>query len=92
MGLQSTGRLKLTLVDHNVPAQADAFLQSSIVRVIDHHKRERPLDRRDTIEPVGSCCTLVAEMVLGLFDKDPLVCSLLYGNVLIIYSIKYSTL
>lgn len=80
-GLQATGRLKLTLVDHNVLAHSDAFLQSSVVRVIDHHKRERQLDRRDVIEPVGSCCTLVAEIVLGLFDKDVLVCSLLYGKI-----------
>lgn len=69
----------MTLVDHNVLTQADSFLQNSIVQVIDHHKRERPLDRHDIIESVGSCCTLVAEMVLGLFDKDHLVCSLLYG-------------
>jgi inorganic pyrophosphatase/exopolyphosphatase len=63
-----------------VLAQVDSHLQGSIVKVIDHHKRERPLDRRDLIEPVGSCATLVAEMVLGLFDRDALVCSLLYGE------------
>ena len=74
------GRLKLTLVDHNVLSQADSHLGTSIFRVIDHHKREKPLDRRDTIEMVGSCATLVAEMVLGLFDNDPLICRLLYGN------------
>ena len=80
MGLQAGGRMKLTLVDHNVLAAGDAHLQPSIVRVIDHHKRDKPLDRRDIIEPVGSCCTLIAEIVLGLFDCDLLVCSLLHGK------------
>jgi exopolyphosphatase len=81
--LQAGGKLKLTLVDHNVLSSADAHLQSSVVRVIDHHKREKALDRRDTIESVGSCSTLVAQIVLGLFDRDPIVCNLLFGEIII---------
>jgi len=79
-GFHGSGALKLTLVDHNVLAHGDTHFASSIHRVIDHHKRDRAVDRRDTIETVGSCCTLVAEMVLGLFASDPIVCRLLYGN------------
>lgn len=81
--LHCGGRLKLTLVDHNVLAAADSALQPSVMRVIDHHKREKPLDRRDVIEPVGSCATLVTEIVLGLFDRDATVCNLLLGTILL---------
>jgi len=87
--LQAEGKLKLTLVDHNMLAAADSHLQPSVVRVIDHHKRDKPLDRRDLIEPVGSCCTLVAEMALGLFDQNEVICQLLYGGFsLMDYSIR----
>jgi len=54
-----------------------------VIKVIDHHKRDRPYDPRDIIEPVGSCSTLVAELTLGLLDNDPIVCSLLYGTILL---------
>jgi len=81
MALHIGGKLKLTLVDHNVLSPNDSRLATSIYRVIDHHNREKPLDRRDTIELVGSCSTLVAEIVLGLFSNDPLICRLLYGRL-----------
>jgi inorganic pyrophosphatase/exopolyphosphatase len=76
--LHGSGNLKLTLVDHNVLTSSQAHMDSSISRVVDHHKRERKMNPADVIEIVGSCTTLVAEIVLGVFANDPIVCRLLW--------------
>ena len=39
--LHQTGKLVLTLVDHNVLTGSDGDLEDDVVEVIDHHKRER---------------------------------------------------
>lgn len=87
--LQEGGSLRLTLVDHHVLPPADAYLQSSVVGVLDH----RPLEPnaptceagRMIVEPVGSCCTLVAEQVLARNPAllDPVTASLLYGTIIL---------
>jgi len=82
-GLHASGNLKLTMVDHNLLGSGDAQLESSVSRVIDHHKQMRELKPGDIIETVGSCCTLVSEVVLGVFASDPIVCRLLYGKKLL---------
>ncbi|XP_023223877.1 uncharacterized protein LOC111625080 [Centruroides sculpturatus] len=68
--LHNDGNLSVILVDHNVLAPSDSFLETSVIRIIDHHVQENIVkDKYDvTIELVGSCATLVAEKV---FEKLP---------------------
>uniref|UniRef100_A0A8C4QQD2 Prune exopolyphosphatase n=1 Tax=Eptatretus burgeri TaxID=7764 RepID=A0A8C4QQD2_EPTBU len=86
--LAKKGSLQLVLVDHNVLPLSDAELEQFVLEVIDHHRLERPqvsrhsLSSRETVvcvEPVGSCCTLVAERILELVPQDTWR-SLFHGN------------
>ena len=67
--LKLNNRLKLVLVDHNILPHSDSHLTDSIVQIIDHHKKEcsslSPSKVSITIEPVGSCCTLVGSSILN---------------------------
>ncbi|XP_038643036.1 exopolyphosphatase PRUNE1, partial [Scyliorhinus canicula] len=65
-GLHRDGRLTLTLVDHNVLPRDDAALERAVTEVIDHRPVERPFSPACavTVEPVGSCATLVAARIL----------------------------
>eukprot|EP00921_Rhytidocystis_pertsovi_P000342 GHVQ01000669.1.p1 GENE.GHVQ01000669.1~~GHVQ01000669.1.p1 ORF type:complete len:231 (+),score=16.98 GHVQ01000669.1:33-725(+) len=59
--------LRVTLVDHNVLDEAQAYLRPVVRRVIDHHDDKKtwlPGVNAETVDiaPVGSCCTLIAEM------------------------------
>ncbi|NXO46541.1 PRUN1 Exopolyphosphatase, partial [Locustella ochotensis] len=86
-GLHHAGLLSLTLVDHHVLPGADAALEEAVVEVLDH----RPLERdrgppcRVTVEPVGSCATLVTERILqgppGVLDGT--TAALLHGTILL---------
>ncbi|XP_037082521.1 exopolyphosphatase PRUNE1-like [Pollicipes pollicipes] len=53
--------------------------------LLDHHEPDRPLSDDVTIEPVGSCCTLVAERLFqlnrGLIDRT--VADLLLGTIVL---------
>ncbi|XP_067132645.1 exopolyphosphatase PRUNE1 [Centruroides vittatus] len=84
--LHNDGNLSVILVDHNVLAPSDSFLEMSVIRIIDHHVQENIVkDKYDvTIELVGSCATLVAEKV---FEKlpdilDTQIAMLLYGTII----------
>ncbi|XP_023930608.1 protein prune homolog 2 [Lingula anatina] len=85
--LLDLGKLKLTLVDHNVLPNKDVGLESAVSEVIDHRKREREESNGCDvlIEPVGSCCTLIAEKLLSdqNFVTDKLVGKLLLGTILL---------
>lgn len=87
--LQEGGSLKVTLVDHHVLPPADAYLESSVVGVLDHRPLDpnAPTNERVTmiVEPVGSCCTLVAEQVMAKNPAllDPVTASLLYGTIIL---------
>ncbi|XP_041323304.1 exopolyphosphatase PRUNE1 isoform X2 [Pyrgilauda ruficollis] len=86
-GLHQAGLLSLTLVDHHVLPGADAALEEAVVEVLDH----RPLERdrgppcQVTVEPVGSCATLVTERILqgppGVLDRT--TAALLHGTILL---------
>uniref|UniRef100_A0A8D2QVQ9 Prune exopolyphosphatase 1 n=1 Tax=Zosterops lateralis melanops TaxID=1220523 RepID=A0A8D2QVQ9_ZOSLA len=86
-GLHHAGLLSLTLVDHHVLPGADTALEEAVVEVLDH----RPLEKdrgppcQVTVEPVGSCATLVTERILqgppGVLDKT--TASLLHGTILL---------
>ncbi|XP_015192193.1 exopolyphosphatase PRUNE1 isoform X1 [Lepisosteus oculatus] len=85
--LHRTGRLALTLVDHNILPRADGSLEGAVVEVIDHHHLDRvpspscPL----TVEPVGSCATLVTEHISQRAPEvlDRQVAQLLYGTIVL---------
>lgn len=86
-GLHHAGLLSLTLVDHHVLPGADAALEEAVVEVLDH----RPLERdrgppcQVTVEPVGSCATLVTERILqgppGVLDRT--TAALLHSTILL---------
>ena len=46
MKLNELGKLRLTLVDHNVLRGDEFVIESIVSEVIDHHQRERPQDTR----------------------------------------------
>lgn len=85
--LNQAGRLRLTLVDHNVLPSSDSDLEGAVVQVIDHHRLERrpsptcPV----TVEIVGSCATLVTERIIKEAPQilDLQVAHMLYAAVLL---------
>ncbi len=85
--LYTSGRLALTLVDHNKPTGAYAEYQDVVRGVLDHHADEELFTDAEVrvIEPVGSAATLVAEQMLA--EKPELLDSgavtLLLGTVLL---------
>ncbi|TNN31946.1 Protein prune [Liparis tanakae] len=82
--LHRDGRLRLTLVDHNVLPSSDSFLEAAVVEVIDHHLLERDSSPSCpvTVETVGSCATLVTERIMQKAPEmlDQQVALLLYGE------------
>ncbi|XP_058716753.1 exopolyphosphatase PRUNE1 [Poecile atricapillus] len=86
-GLHHAGLLSLTLVDHHVLPGADAALEDAVVEVLDHRplERERGPPCQVTVEPVGSCATLVTERILqgppGVLDRT--MAALLHGTILL---------
>ncbi|KAG7282970.1 hypothetical protein CRUP_028487 [Coryphaenoides rupestris] len=85
--LQKTGRLALTLVDHNVLPSSDRDLEGAVVEVIDHRllEREPSSSCLITVEMVGSCATLVTERIVQNAPEilDPQLALLLYGTIVL---------
>ncbi|KAM8870154.1 exopolyphosphatase PRUNE1 isoform 1-T1 [Spinachia spinachia] len=85
--LHRTGRLRLTLVDHNVLPRSDRDLEGAVVEVIDHHllERESSSSCPVTVEVVGSCATLVTERIIEKAPEvlDQQVAQLLYAAVVL---------
>jgi len=54
----------LVLVDHNVLGEGDKALESRVTEILDHHARETHLQQAVTIEPTGSCASLVLRTIL----------------------------
>ncbi|XP_014681817.1 PREDICTED: uncharacterized protein LOC106821494 [Priapulus caudatus] len=89
MRINTSGRLLLTLVDHNVLPATDKALDRSVVEIVDHHHNERPEDEDgrcdQLIELVGSCCTLVADKILHKAPEllDEQLAMLLFGTIVL---------
>ncbi|KAG7218822.1 hypothetical protein INR49_019690 [Caranx melampygus] len=85
--LHRDGRLRLTLVDHNILASADSDLEGAVVEVIDHHllEREPSPSCPVTVETVGSCATLVTERIIQKAPQilDQQLAQLLYAAVVL---------
>uniref|UniRef100_A0A1A7Z4L8 Prune homolog n=1 Tax=Iconisemion striatum TaxID=60296 RepID=A0A1A7Z4L8_9TELE len=85
--LHHGGRLRLTLVDHNVLPSSDSDLEGAVVEVIDHHLLERnPSPSCSvTVEMVGSCATLVTERIIQKAPQilDQQLAQLLYATVVL---------
>ncbi|KAK9514456.1 hypothetical protein VZT92_027921 [Zoarces viviparus] len=85
--LHQDGRLRLTLVDHNVLPSSDRDLEGAVVEVIDHHLLERDSSSSCpvTVETVGSCATLVTERIIQKAPEilDQQVAQLLYAAVVL---------
>jgi exopolyphosphatase len=85
--LETAGRLKLTLIDHNKLASFQERFADCVIEVLDHHKDEGLFTKASPriIEPVGSAATLVAEALLGqgesLLEKGSAI--LLLGTILL---------
>lgn len=85
--LHKAGRLRLTLVDHNILPSLDSDLEGAVVEVIDHHvlEREPSPSCRVTVEMVGSCATLVTERIIQEAPQilDQQLAQLLYATVVL---------
>jgi exopolyphosphatase len=80
--------LRVHLVDHNRLAVEQEQLEGVVVSVVDHHKDEgrcMNAQSRRIVFPMGSCCTLVADELIGGVDGvvlDPPLATLLLGCIL----------
>lgn len=86
--LDESGKLSIVLVDHNSLSIEQKYLENRITQIVDHHAIEDPelINKLKTkIEPVGSCCTLVAEEIFKSNQSvmDAQVAMLLYGTILL---------
>lgn len=85
--LHRAGRLRLTLVDHNILPSSDSDLEGAVVEVIDHHllEREPSPSCTVTVETVGSCATLVTERIIQTAPQilDQQLAQLLYAAVVL---------
>ncbi|XP_035019728.1 exopolyphosphatase PRUNE1 [Hippoglossus stenolepis] len=85
--LHRDGRLRLTLVDHNVLPSSDSDLEGAVVEVIDHHllEREPSASCPVIVETVGSCATLITERIVQKAPQilDQQLAQLLYAAVVL---------
>ena len=85
--LHRAGRLRLTLVDHNILSAEQEKYANAVEAIIDHHTDAGLYGQANPrgIEPVGSAATLVAEAMLR--DRPALIdagaATLLLGTILL---------
>ncbi|XP_061414669.1 exopolyphosphatase PRUNE1 isoform X2 [Lethenteron reissneri] len=85
--LHARQKLTLTLVDHNLLPHMDTELEPAVVEVIDHHRLERPPSPGCcvTVEPVGSCASLVgAAMLLQAPHLLDLTCATMLAAAIVV--------
>ncbi|KAG5177284.1 hypothetical protein JKP88DRAFT_189237 [Tribonema minus] len=93
-GMHSSGRLCLTLTDHNALSSGLASLDSAVLEIVDHHSdlgqhshvsgAARDIAFADGSPKVGSACTLIAERLLKSAPPDavtPQIAMLLMGVI-----------
>ena len=91
MALLSKGRLKISIINHNILADNQLALAPTVIEIIDHHD-----DKTDdlygsnvakTIEPVATCTSLVAEFFVSqmpqALEHNPDLVRLLLGVILL---------
>ena len=89
--LQTDGKLKLSLVDHNMPTEDQRDMVQCVVEIVDHHQDDSSgvYDEsvEKTISAVGSCSTLVASDFLShkraALEENPDLVKLLLGAILL---------
>jgi len=82
---------KVILMDHNKLSSGQTFLEPFVEEIIDHHFDEKMYSKtliNKVVEPVGSCCTLVAEEFTSNRDSsksilDASLSKLLSGVILL---------
>ena len=84
----SAGKLNIVLVDTNTLPADLHYLAPHVKKIIDHHKDvgvDYHPDCERLIESVGSCATLVAEMLLAKDDGvvDEVIAELLLATILV---------
>lgn len=86
--LATAGKLSIVLVDTNTLPADLHYLAPHVKKIVDHHKdvgvNYHP-DCERVIESVGSCTTLVAEMLLSMDDGvvDEVIAELLLATILV---------
>jgi len=85
--LHQAGRLQLSLIDHNKLGTRQAAYTDTVKSIIDHHADEGlyPDARPRIIEAVGSCATLIADILLNQagIQLDTAAATLLLGTILL---------
>ncbi|XP_055334385.1 exopolyphosphatase PRUNE1-like [Paramacrobiotus metropolitanus] len=83
-------KVQLILVDHSTPVGKLADSRATVAEIVDHRAlvpgQDYPEDALLTVEPVGSCATLVAERLLNHPDSCALTATtayLLYETILL---------
>ena len=89
--LASKGRLKMSIVNHNVLADYQLVLAPAVIEIIDHHEDQTGdlygSNVAKMIEPVATCTSLVAEFFTSqmpqALEKNPDLVRLLLGVILL---------
>lgn len=84
--LSAFERIRLIMVDHHVLLAKDLKLASQIIMILDHRQRNEnakfPQECQTRIELVGSCSTLVAQLLLSEGYNDALGLELLRNTII----------
>jgi inorganic pyrophosphatase/exopolyphosphatase len=91
MALSSKGRLKLSIINHNVLADNQLALAPTVIEIIDNHDDKTSdlygSNVAKTIEPVATCTSLVAEFFVSqmpqALEHNPDLVRLLLGVILL---------
>ncbi len=85
--LQANQDTKVIMMDHNRLSKAWSAFEKQVDGILDHHANEEMYDycQNKTIEPVGSCITLVAEQYFNQQPQmvDEKVATLMLGTILL---------
>ncbi|CAD5122848.1 DgyrCDS11250 [Dimorphilus gyrociliatus] len=80
------GKLEVVLVDRNTLSEDEIPLKPCITYIVDHHRKQWVDDERvkTKIEKVGSCSTLIAELILNSsITIDKHLAEMLYTTIIL---------